>query len=177
MTPRPSPPDPPEAPPRPWRLSARLLVLDAAGRILLVPVTDVEGSWWDLPGGGVEAGETTAAAAVRETLEETGYAVPADLLGPPCWEGEVVFRWLGRWHWSRQVVHPARATGLPDPIAVSFTAEEAGTHGRARWWAPADLAAGRVAVPPFGRPDELADLIAGRIVRGAYVRWVVPAPS
>jgi 8-oxo-dGTP diphosphatase len=30
---------------------------------------------WDLPGGGIEADEDPAAAAIRETLEETGYEI------------------------------------------------------------------------------------------------------
>lgn len=167
----------PEDPPRPWRLSARLLVVGPDERVLLVPVTDSEGSWWDLPGGGVEPGETTVAAAVRETLEETGYAVPLGLVGPPCWTGEVVVRWLGAWHWSRQVVHVARTAMLPDPVELALTDEEISTHGAARWWSVAEVAEHRLAIPPFGRPDELAHLVAGGIVDGALVHWVVPDPT
>ncbi len=33
---------------------------------------------WDLPGGGVEPGESAAAAAERETMEETGYVVEVE---------------------------------------------------------------------------------------------------
>jgi mutator protein MutT len=33
------------------------------------------GGWYELPGGGVDEGETFAAAAIRETLEETGLTV------------------------------------------------------------------------------------------------------
>lgn len=167
----------PADPPRPWRLSARLLLIDPAERVLLVPVTDLEGSWWDLPGGGVEPGETTVAAAVRETLEETGYAVPMALVGPPCWTGEVVFRWLGAWHWSQQVVHPTRAPVLADPVEVAFTEAEFGTHGAARWWSAAEAIEQRLDIPPFGRPEELAELVAGRVVEGALVRWVLPEPT
>ncbi|APH47739.1 MULTISPECIES: NUDIX hydrolase [Bacillus amyloliquefaciens group] len=41
--------------------------------ILLVKRKDVP--LWDLPGGGIEEGETPEAAAVREAFEETGYNV------------------------------------------------------------------------------------------------------
>jgi 8-oxo-dGTP pyrophosphatase MutT (NUDIX family) len=53
-------------------VGARMALLDG-DRVLLVRHTYVPG--WQFPGGGVEPFETSEAAAVRETLEETGYAV------------------------------------------------------------------------------------------------------
>lgn len=165
---------PPAAPPRPWRLSARLLLVDPEGRVLLVPVRDGEGAWWDLPGGGVEPGESPAQAAVRETLEETGYAVPLAAVGPMCWSGEVVFRWLGRWHWTRQVVYVARPDHLGVPTGLALTAEESGTHGPARWVPPDDIRAGLVVVAPHDDPEAVGRLVAGEVIDGGLVRWVPP---
>lgn len=51
-------------------LGVRAVVTDAEGRVLLVKHTYLAG-WW-LPGGGVDRGETTQAAAVREAEEEAG---------------------------------------------------------------------------------------------------------
>jgi ADP-ribose pyrophosphatase YjhB (NUDIX family) len=50
---------------------AHVLATDAERRILVVRTTYL-GPGWMLPGGRVERGETPHAAAVRETLEETG---------------------------------------------------------------------------------------------------------
>ncbi len=61
---------------------ATALVRDEAGRVLMQRRTDFGDAWWGLPGGILEIGETFAACAVRETREETGYAVePVKLIG------------------------------------------------------------------------------------------------
>ena len=52
--------------------------------ILMVRHAEPTRSYWTLPGGGVEAGETPAEAAVREVREETGLRVQAVRL---LWEG------------------------------------------------------------------------------------------
>lgn len=51
-------------------LGVRVIATDEQGHILLVKHTYLRG-WW-LPGGGVDRGETTHAAAIREVKEEAG---------------------------------------------------------------------------------------------------------
>jgi len=51
-------------------LGVRGLVIDEAGRVLLIQHTYVKG--WHLPGGGVDRGEAAEAAVIRELVEEVG---------------------------------------------------------------------------------------------------------
>lgn len=61
------------------RPRTRVLVTDGKGKVLLVR------SWfgsqrWDLPGGGIQRGESAIAAAVREVEEETGVSLDIESL-------------------------------------------------------------------------------------------------
>lgn len=56
-------------------LGVRGVAVDAQGRVLLVKHTYLHG-WW-LPGGGVDRGETTQAAVIRELREEAGVIATA----------------------------------------------------------------------------------------------------
>ncbi len=62
-------------------LGVRGAVFDAQGRVFLVKHSYVPG--WHFPGGGVEPGETMAAALARELTEEGGIELtgPAQLFG------------------------------------------------------------------------------------------------
>lgn len=51
------------------------LITDSEGHILIVKNVKGDSSYWSLPGGAVEAGETLEQAAIREVKEETGYGI------------------------------------------------------------------------------------------------------
>lgn len=57
------------------RVAAYALCKDADGRVLLCHIAPSVGvgDIWTLPGGGLDFGESPAAAVVRELTEETGY--------------------------------------------------------------------------------------------------------
>jgi ADP-ribose pyrophosphatase YjhB (NUDIX family) len=60
-----------------WKGGVRVAVTDEDGRVLLVRhhYKDEGKDVWMLPGGAIEAGETSRDAAIREVLEETGLIV------------------------------------------------------------------------------------------------------
>ena len=58
-----------------WTGGVRVIVLDEENRILMVKHDHPERTVWMVPGGGIEEGESSAQAAAREVLEETGLEV------------------------------------------------------------------------------------------------------
>ena len=58
-----------------WTGGVRVVVRNDEGKILFVRQEHPEREIWLLPGGGVEAGETSVDAAVREVREETGLEI------------------------------------------------------------------------------------------------------
>jgi 8-oxo-dGTP pyrophosphatase MutT (NUDIX family) len=70
--------------------------------------------FWSLPGGKIEPNETSADAAVRETLEETGYAVS---LTSDCFVSEYCFRWNAKIYECQTHWYTAKLLlDEPDPV-------------------------------------------------------------
>jgi len=60
-----------------FRIAVYALIFDD-GRVLLAHRRDID--WWNLPGGGMEIGETVEEATCREVKEETGLEVQVERL-------------------------------------------------------------------------------------------------
>jgi len=139
------------------RRSARVLLLDASDRLLLVQ----SGHAWFAPGGGVEEGEKLADAAARELREETGLtAAPADLYPVAYTTGRADLGWASGlfrddFFLHRVTSHQVDPTGLNE-----FERHHYRGH---RWWTHAELATTRETIYPAGLAALAADLIAGRL--------------
>jgi len=146
------------------RLGARCLVLDSADRVLLIHARDPDepaSQWWELPGGGIDPGETPRAAACRELAEETG--IVAGELGPCLWIRETRFRYRGRAHHRRETVYLARISDTAPALTPRHSPNErAGLLGH-HWWSQPELDGFHGRLLPPSLPRLLACLLAGEL--------------
>ncbi|WP_208971141.1 NUDIX hydrolase [Kineococcus rubinsiae] len=146
------------------RAAARVVLLDGAGRVLLVRGTDPERPgqrWWFTVGGGRGADEPAREAAVRELREETGLlAAPADLDGP-VWVRTAEFPFYGRSCRQTEEFFVHRVAAGAALTREGWTQLEHDTLTDVRWFTPAELAgvagAGEAVYPP-DLPRLVADL-------------------
>ena len=158
-----------------WRRSAKALLLDSQHRLLLLhlhdPVEAELGRWWELPGGGIEPGESMEQAVVREVAEETGFVLDPAAVSSARWHRRVTFRWLGQRRWQEETVHVARlAPGALAGVVRRTDDECAGVLGQ-RWWSLQEVAASEEAFYPRRLAELAALVLAGREVREPFERW------
>lgn len=150
-----------KTPPRPVvRTAARVLLLDPAGRVLLVkggdPARPEAGTWWITPGGGLEPGEDARTAAMREAFEETGHRI-AGLDGPVARRSSV-FPFDGRLIEQREQYFVAHVPAFK-PTTGGWTELERRALTELRWWTVEELRATVETV----YPESLADLVAAQL--------------
>jgi len=155
------------------RAAVRLVVLDERGQILLFrtrsPAYPETGLWWELPGGGIDPGESYVDTAIRELREETG--LTAIQVGPPRWTRTATFKIRDARRIQDEVVVTARVAGVAPPIDVEAQLDyERESYVDHRWWRPEDLPATERYYP--GRLAEfLPAFLAGEQIDEPFETW------
>jgi 8-oxo-dGTP pyrophosphatase MutT (NUDIX family) len=123
------------------RRSARVMVFDVAGRVLLIRCVavraDGEFGFWLTPGGEIEAGEEPAAAAARELREELGLEV--EVVGPVYTEANR-FEHQGEMRDNLDFVFTARCAS-DGPALRGVTVDEIELMQEIRWWSAEEIEA------------------------------------
>ena len=151
----------------PYRPCVGVMLLNAQGLAFVAQRIDTPGPAWQMPQGGIDAGEDPRAAALRELCEETGVtadlarieAVASDWLTydlPP----DLVSRlWGGRFRGQKQRWYLMRFLGRDDQIDITRPPRE---FSRWQWLPPDQLVANIV---PFKRAvySAVLDAFADRL--------------
>jgi 8-oxo-dGTP pyrophosphatase MutT (NUDIX family) len=157
------------------RSCVRVVLRDRAGRILLfraVLASRSDTHWWELPGGGIEPGESLQDAAVREIREETGLEISPAQVGPPRWRRTSTWTARGIRRLQHEVVVAVDLDAEAPPVTGGGrTAEEAEEYIDSRWWEVADVLASRERFYPGRLPQLLPAFLAGAELSEPFERW------
>jgi 8-oxo-dGTP pyrophosphatase MutT (NUDIX family) len=144
------------------RVSARVLLIDEASRVLLVSSRDPDNGIlvWYTPGGRVEDGEDLRTTALREIEEETGVALD-DVTGP-IWERHFPHTFDGRFidgHEWFFVAH-VDASQIRE---VAETDEGASYFEGWGWWTLEEICSFEGIFAPRRLADLLESVLAGEL--------------
>jgi 8-oxo-dGTP pyrophosphatase MutT (NUDIX family) len=128
------------------------------------PVDRAKLPWWELPGGGVDAREDTAAAVARELHEEAGLS--GARIGPVVWTQHAQFTFAGYRFDQHEQIHVAWHDAHHTELTYAPTrheALEALAFKGLRWWHPDELHASAEPTVPLRLREFLPALLDGTL--------------
>ena len=142
------------------RRAVRAVLLDPAGRVLLVRFDFPGKTIWACPGGGIGDGETEEEALRRELVEEVGLELAE--LGPCVWRRKHVIPMFGgaydgqveRFYLVRAESFEPRPRFSTEELAAEYVVGM-------RWWTPEELRATTEQFAPRRLPELLEQLRSG----------------
>lgn len=158
------------------RSAVRVVLQDGAGRILLLLVRDLGRAdlapWWELPGGGIEPGESIGRTAARELAEETGISLDESAFSPPLWTRDCTYQHRGRRILQHEQIVTARIQDqAPDLTSAGRTHTEVDDILGHRWWKAKDLRTTTDRLFPGYLGQTIDDLLAGKVVDQPFEYW------
>jgi 8-oxo-dGTP pyrophosphatase MutT (NUDIX family) len=158
------------------RSVVRLVVLDTADQVLLFHTRDPTypdlGDWWELPGGGIEAGETYLEAAIRELHEETGIDADPVQVGAPTWRRHATFRYRGERRLQHEAVVTVHlATAAPSVSGALRVGYENEDYFDYRWWPVAEITESVERFYPSRLPELVRAHLDGQHIDEPYEVW------
>ncbi|WP_433120604.1 NUDIX hydrolase [Micromonospora sp. CA-246542] len=158
------------------RRAVRVVVIDDSDRVLLFHTRDPDhprlGTWWELPGGGMDPGETYRETAVRELREETGIIVTASQVGAPTWRRRASFPHRQLRHVQDEVIVAVRlAVPGPDVDETDRLDYEREDYFGFRWWPLADVVTSAERFYPGQLPRLITPFLAGERIDEPFELW------
>ncbi|MHB1929035.1 MAG: NUDIX domain-containing protein [Acidimicrobiales bacterium] len=158
------------------RDAVRLVVLDADERLLLFRAREITypelGQWWELPGGGIEAGETYRDAGARELWEEAGLRVEPASIGPAAWRRTSTYRYRGTRRVQHEVVAVAHlGVSLPGVDVSRQLRHETEDYLAWSWTPVREVVSSTERFYPGRLPELLPTLLAGRRIDEPFEHW------
>lgn len=157
------------------REAVRVVVLDTDDRVLLFRAKHVVypelGHWWELPGGGVEPGETHGETAIRELFEETGIRVGPEQLSPASWRRVSTFKGRVGRRVQHEVVMTARLSGTAAVDVSGQLDYELEDYTASQWWPVADVRASTERFYPGRLPEYIDAHLRGEPIDEPFELW------
>lgn len=154
----------------------RLVVLDANEHILLLHTRDLgsstSGTAWELPGGGMEPGETYVEAAIRELHEETGIRITPGCIDRPTWRRDVSYSYRGARRLQHEIIVAVHLNRAAPPVESTHRVEfESDDLIGYRWWSVPEIVASNERFYPRRLPRLLPGFLAGVTIDEPFEFW------